>query len=48
MLSSHENSLIFVQVDHLGMVGVNGGKFLAIRKHLTENIGGAYKDMDVS
>jgi D-galacturonate reductase len=30
------------------MVGVHGGKFPAIRKHLIENIGGAYKDMDVS
>jgi D-galacturonate reductase len=48
MVSSHENSLIFVQVDHLRMVGVHGGKFPAIRKHLIENIGGAYKDMDVS
>ncbi|KAG5654746.1 hypothetical protein H0H81_003754 [Sphagnurus paluster] len=36
------------KVDKLGMVGVNGGKFPAIRKHLAENIGGAYKDMDLS
>jgi len=30
------------------MVGVNGGKFPAIRNHLEENIGGVYKDMDLS
>ncbi|KAF8078449.1 hypothetical protein FPV67DRAFT_1465314 [Lyophyllum atratum] len=30
------------------MVGVNGGKFPAIRQHLADNIGGAYKDMDLS
>ena len=30
------------------MVGVNGGKLPAIRKHLAENIGGVYKDMDLS
>ena len=30
------------------MVGVNGGKFPAIREHLQANIAGAYKDMDVS
>jgi D-galacturonate reductase len=30
------------------MVGVNGGKFPAIRKHLDENIGAVYKDMDLS
>jgi D-galacturonate reductase len=30
------------------MVGVNGGKFPAIREHLAANIGGAYKDMDLS
>lgn len=30
------------------MVGVNGSKFPAIRKHLDENIGGVYKDMDLS
>ncbi|KAF9458195.1 hypothetical protein BDZ94DRAFT_1271259 [Collybia nuda] len=36
------------KVDQLGMVGVNGGKFPAIRDHLAANIGGAYKDMDLS
>ena len=36
------------QLDRLSMVGVNGGKFPAIRKHLQENIGNVYKDMDVS
>ncbi|KIM85427.1 hypothetical protein PILCRDRAFT_96497 [Piloderma croceum F 1598] len=36
------------KVDRLGMVGVNGGKFPAIRQHLAENIGGVYKDMDLS
>jgi len=30
------------------MVGVNGGKFPAIRQHLAENIAGVYKDMDTS
>ena len=30
------------------MVGVSGGKFPAIRKHLQENIANVYKDMDVS
>ncbi|KAH0590531.1 hypothetical protein H2248_000677 [Termitomyces sp. 'cryptogamus'] len=30
------------------MVGVNGGKFPAIRQHLAKNIGGVYKDMDLS
>lgn len=30
------------------MVGVNGGKFPAIRKHLAENIAGVYKGMDIS
>lgn len=40
--------LQFLQVDKLGMVGVNGGKFPAIREHLQANIAGAYKDMDVS
>ena len=29
------------------MVGVNGGKFPAIRQHLAENIGAIYKDMDL-
>ncbi|KAF7306669.1 GFO-IDH-MocA domain-containing protein [Mycena indigotica] len=36
------------KVDQLSMVGVNGGKFPAIRQHLAENIGGVYKDMDLS
>ncbi|KAF7975795.1 hypothetical protein HWV62_8625 [Athelia sp. TMB] len=36
------------KVDELGMVGVNGGKFPAIREHLADKIGGAYKDMDLS
>ncbi|KAG6911834.1 hypothetical protein DXG01_000081 [Tephrocybe rancida] len=36
------------KVDKLGMVGVNGRKFPQIRQHLAENIGGAYKDMDLS
>ncbi|TFK57367.1 D-galacturonic acid reductase [Heliocybe sulcata] len=36
------------KVDKLSMVGVNGGKFPAIRKHLQENIAGVYKDLDVS
>ncbi|KAI0094696.1 D-galacturonic acid reductase [Irpex rosettiformis] len=36
------------KVDQLGMVGVSGGKFPAIREHLQANIAGAYKDMDVS
>ncbi|KAJ7169580.1 hypothetical protein C8R46DRAFT_1349611 [Mycena filopes] len=36
------------KVDKLGMVGVNGGKFPAIRQHLADKIGGAYKDMDLS
>ncbi|KAI0793419.1 NAD-P-binding protein [Abortiporus biennis] len=36
------------KVDQLSMVGTNGGKFPAIRKHLQENIAEAYKDMDVS
>jgi hypothetical protein len=35
-----------VQVDLLSMVGVTGSKFPAIRQHLDQNIGGAYKDMD--
>jgi len=37
-----------LQVDKLGMVGVNGGKFPAIREHLQQNIAGVYKDMDIS
>jgi D-galacturonate reductase len=36
------------QVDKLSMVGTNGSKFPAIRKHLDENIGKVYKDMDTS
>ncbi|KAF6766362.1 D-galacturonic acid reductase [Ephemerocybe angulata] len=36
------------KVDVLGMVGVNGGKFPAIRQHLDKNIGGVYKDMDLN
>jgi D-galacturonate reductase len=36
------------QVDQLGMVGVSGHKFPAIRQHLEKNIGGVYKDMDTS
>ncbi|KAF8912831.1 hypothetical protein CPB84DRAFT_1833177 [Gymnopilus junonius] len=36
------------KVDHLGMVGVNGQKFPAIRSHLEKNIAGVYKDMDVT
>ena len=35
------------KVDQLGMVGVNGKKFPAIRKHLEEKIAGVYKDMDI-
>ncbi|KAJ3758374.1 hypothetical protein EV360DRAFT_83117 [Lentinula raphanica] len=36
------------KVDKLGMAGVNGGKFPAIREHLSQNIGGVYKDMDLT
>jgi len=36
------------KVDHLSMVGTNGSKYPAIRKHLDENIGQVYKDMDTS
>ncbi|KAL0072136.1 hypothetical protein AAF712_001059 [Marasmius tenuissimus] len=36
------------KIGHLGMVGVNGGKFPAIREHLDKNIGQVYKDMDTS
>ncbi|EIN13507.1 D-galacturonic acid reductase [Punctularia strigosozonata HHB-11173 SS5] len=36
------------KVDKLSMVGVNGSKFPAIRQHLSENIAGVYKDMDVT
>jgi D-galacturonate reductase len=35
------------KVDKLSMVGVNGGRFPAIRQHLEENIAKVYKDMDV-
>ncbi|PFH54634.1 hypothetical protein AMATHDRAFT_44463 [Amanita thiersii Skay4041] len=34
------------KVEKLGMVGVNGAKFPAIRQHLADNIGAVYKDMD--
>jgi D-galacturonate reductase len=36
------------KVDNLGMVGVNGRKYPAIRSHLQQNIAQAYKDLDVS
>ncbi|KAK7064477.1 hypothetical protein R3P38DRAFT_2824770 [Favolaschia claudopus] len=36
------------KVEKLAMVGVNGGKFPAIRAHLEDNIGKVYKDMDLS
>ena len=36
------------KVDKLGMVGVNGSKFPAIRQHLDEKIGQVYKDLDLS
>ncbi|TFY68346.1 hypothetical protein EVJ58_g1051 [Rhodofomes roseus] len=36
------------KVDKLGMVGVNGSKFPAIRSHLQENIASVYKDMDTT
>ncbi|TRM65779.1 hypothetical protein BD626DRAFT_566439 [Schizophyllum amplum] len=36
------------KVDKLGMAGVSGGKFPAIREHLAQNIGNVYKDMDLS
>lgn len=39
---------LLLQVDQLGMVGVNGTKFPAIRQHLQEKIAGVYADMDVS
>jgi len=38
----------YPQVDKLGMVGVNGNKFTAIRAHLEKNIAQVYKDLDVS
>ena len=43
-----ENSHLEPQVDKLGMVGVNGSKFPAIREHLDSKIGQVYKDMDTS
>ena len=36
------------QVDKLGICGADGRRFPAVRKHLDENIGGVYKDMDTS
>ncbi|PSR72404.1 hypothetical protein PHLCEN_2v11747 [Hermanssonia centrifuga] len=36
------------KVEKLSMVGTNGGKFPAIREHLTANIAQVYKDMDTS
>ena len=36
------------KVDKLGMVGVDGSKFPAIRRHLQENIANVYKDMDTT
>jgi D-galacturonate reductase len=36
------------KVNKLGMVGVNGGKFPAIRQHLAENIGNVYNGLDTS
>ncbi|KAI5897712.1 NAD(P)-binding protein [Schizophyllum commune H4-8] len=36
------------KVDKLGMAGVSGSKFPAIREHLAKNIGEVYKDMDLS
>ncbi|KAF8575352.1 NAD-P-binding protein [Ramaria rubella] len=36
------------KVDQLGMVGTNGSKFPAIRKHLHEKIAQVYTDMDIS
>ncbi|KAI0079594.1 D-galacturonic acid reductase [Panus rudis PR-1116 ss-1] len=36
------------KVEKLSMVGTNGSKFPAIRKHLQENIANVYKDMDIS
>lgn len=36
------------QVGELSMVGVNGSKFPAIRKHLDSKISQTYKDMDAS
>lgn len=38
----------FPQVDQLGMVGVKGNKFTAIRVHLEQNIAQVYKDLDIS
>ncbi|KAF7791932.1 hypothetical protein EIP86_002958 [Pleurotus ostreatoroseus] len=36
------------KVDWLGICGADGRRFPAVRKHLTENIGGVYKDMDTT
>ena len=36
------------KTDRLAMVGVNGKKFPAIRKHMQKNIGDVYKDMDLT
>ncbi|KAF8516369.1 NAD-P-binding protein [Gautieria morchelliformis] len=36
------------KVDQLAMVGTNGTKYPAIRKHLAEKIGQVYADMDIS
>ncbi|KAL1748890.1 hypothetical protein HDZ31DRAFT_28531 [Schizophyllum fasciatum] len=36
------------KVGQLGMAGVSGGKFPAIREHLAQNIAEVYKDMDIS
>ncbi|KAF9511681.1 hypothetical protein BS47DRAFT_1372984 [Hydnum rufescens UP504] len=38
----------FGKVDKLGMVGVNGSKFPAIREHLEDKIGKVYKDLDLT
>jgi D-galacturonate reductase len=35
------------KVNKLGMVGTNGSKFPAIRKHLKENIADVYADLDI-
>jgi D-galacturonate reductase len=35
------------KVDKLGMVGVNGSRFPAIRKHLKEKIADVYADLDI-
>ena len=36
------------KVGQLGMVGTNGTKFPAIRKHLNEKIAQVYADMNIS